>query len=121
MRSLIKEALDKVSKEDKEKELDQIMKEVYPIIHSMRTDKSEIGILTGEGFTEVDEYGTKVLCLSGGLNGCGEWKNYFIDLAKIVAKLEDEGYHTWTIKLDNDCLDDVFYLKLGIRRKKKDE
>lgn len=121
MKNLMKEALEKVSKEDKEKELNQIAREVIPIIDSMKNDKSKIGVLTGKGFTEVDEYGTKVLCITGGLNGCGEWKNYFIDLAKVFARLEDEGYHVWTIKLENDCLDDVFTLKTGIRRKKDDE
>lgn len=121
MKDLLKEALERVSKEEKEKELNQIVKEVIPIIDSMRTKESKIGVLTGKGFTEVDEYGTKVLCITGGLNGCGEWKNYFTDLSKVMAKLEDEGYHVWTIKLENDCLDDVFTLKVGIRRKKDDE
>jgi len=117
----LKEAFDKVSREDKEKELDQIVKEVIPIIHEMKTEKSEIGVLTGKDFTEVDKYGTKVLCLTGGLNGCGEWEDYFSDLSKVVTRLKKEGYHTWTINLENDCLDDVFYLKLGISRKKNDD
>jgi hypothetical protein len=121
MGDLLKEAFDKVSREDKEKELDQIVKEVIPIIHEMKTEKSEIGVLTGKDFTEVDKYGTKVLCLTGGLNGCGEWEDYFSDLSKVVTRLKKEGYHTWTINLENDCLDDVFYLKLGISRKKNDD
>lgn len=121
MGDLLKKAFDKVSREDKEKELDQIVKEVIPIIHEMKTDKSKIGVLTGKDFTEVDKYGTKVLCLTGGLNGCGEWEDYFSDLSKVVTRLKKEGYHTWTINLENDCLDDVFYLKLGISRKKNDD
>ena len=121
MKDLLKEALEKVSNQEKEKELNQIVKEVVPIIDSMKTKESEIGVLTGKDFTEVDKYGTKVLCLSGGLNGCGEWENYFSDLSKVVTRLKKEGYHTWTISLKNDCLDDVFYLKLGISRKKNDE
>lgn len=130
MSKLIGEALKKLfesesekepSTSEKEKELDQIVKNVMPIIDGMRTEKSKIGILTGKGFTEVDKYGTKVLCLSGGLNGCGEWENYFTDLANVVNRLKKEGYHVWTINLENDCLDDVFYLKLGIGKKKDNE
>lgn len=119
MSKLINEALEKVSNEEKKKELDEIVNEIEPIIRSMRTKKSNIGILTGKGFTEVDKYGTKVVCLTGGLNGCGKWEDYFNDLSKVMSKLENSGYHVWTINLDNDCLDDVFNLKIGIRRKKK--
>lgn len=121
MSKLINEALEKVSNEEKKKELDEIVNEIEPIIRSMRTKKSDIGILTGKGFTEVDKYGTKVVCLSGGLNGCGEWEDYFDDLAKVTRKLKASGFNVWTINLDNDCLDDVFYLKFGISRKKKDD
>lgn len=104
---------------DSKKELEEIVKEVTPIVESMKTPNSKIGVLTGNGLTEVDKYGTKVICLCGGLNGCGKWENYFSDLSSIIERLKKEGFHVWTINLDNDCLDDIFYLKLGISRKKK--
>lgn len=109
------------SESEKEKDLQDIVKEIIPIVDGMRTEKSKIGVLTGKGFTEVDKYGTKVVCLSGGLNGAGEWEDYFDDLSKVIRKLKSSGYHVWTINLDNDCLDDVFNLKVGISRKKKNE
>lgn len=105
---------------NKETELNEIVNEIIPILNELKTDKSKISVLNEKGFTEVDKYGTNVICLCGGLNGCGKWEDYFEDISKIVKKINSSGYHTWTINLKNDCLDDIFYLKLGITRKKNE-
>ena len=56
--------------------------------------------------------------MHGGLNGPGKWTDYF----HVIADFTDEiskSYHVWLIKLENDCLDDVFYADFGIMSKKE--
>ena len=105
-----------MDKEKEEKVLQEIVNEIKPIVKSLHSDKSKITVLENE----VDEYGTKTITLCGGLNGFGEWKDYFIDLAKIFEELGKNGFDVWVIKLDNDCLDDIFYCRTGISRKKNE-
>ena len=62
--------------EDKEKLLQDIVNDIKPLIKSIYTEESKITLLE----SEIDEYGTKTITLCGGLNGSGEWKNYFVDL-----------------------------------------
>ncbi len=100
--------------EDNEKILNEIVGEIKPIINSVGSDKSKIAVLE----SEVDKDGIKTITLCGGLNGHGEWKNYFTDLSRIFEELENNGFNVWVIKLDNDCLDDIFYCTIGIDRKK---
>ena len=102
--------------EDKEKLLQDIVNDIKPLIKSIYTEDSKITLLE----SEIDEYGTKTITLCGGLNGIGEWKNYFVDLAKIFEELDKNGFNVWVIKLDNDCLDDIFYCRIGITRKKNE-
>lgn len=102
--------------EDKEKLLQDIVNDIKPLIKSIYTEESKITLLE----SEIDEYGTKTITLCGGLNGSGEWKNYFVDLAKIFEELDKNGFNVWVIKLDNDCPDDIFYCRIGITRKKNE-
>lgn len=105
-----------MNKEEKDKDLQDIVGEIKPIIKSLYSEKSKITVLE----SEVDEYGTKTVTLCGGLNGFGEWKDYFTDLSKLFEELGKNGFDVWVIKLDNDCLDDIFYCKSGISRKKNE-
>ena len=102
--------------EDKEKLLQDIVNDIKPLVKSIYTEESKITLLE----SEIDEYGTKTITLCGGLNGIGEWKNYFVDLAKIFEELDKNGFNVWVIKLDNDCPDDIFYCRIGITRKKNE-
>ena len=62
----------------------------------------------------VEEYENYVVVeFYGGLNGLGKWTNY-IDAISELIHIIDEKYNCWLVNLDNDCLDDVFYLKIGI-------
>ena len=99
--------------EDKEKDLQDIVNEIKPIVKSVYSENSKITILENE----VDEYGTKTITRCGGLNGAGEWKNYFTDLARIFEELENNDFNVWVIRIDNDCLDDIFYCRFGIEKK----
>ena len=105
-----------MDKEEKEKVLQEIVNEIKPIIKSLYSDKSKITVLE----SEVDEYGTKTITLCGGLNGRGEWKDYFIDLSELFKELDKNDFDAWVIKLDNDCADDIFYCRTGISRKKNE-
>lgn len=53
----------------------------------------------------VKEGGYYVCSVYGGLNGRGNWTNYFSDLKTIFEKL---GY-AWLIEMENDCLDDLWW------------
>ena len=52
----------------------------------------------------VKEGGHYVCSVYGGLNGRGEWVNYFSDLKTIFEKLG----HAWLIEIKNDWLDDLW-------------
>ena len=103
-----------MDKENENNELQKIIDEIIPIIRELENDEtSKIAVLE----SEIDKYGTKTVTLCGGLNGSGEWKNYFSDLSQICDTLAEKGFDMWLIKLDNDCLDDIFYATFGISRK----
>jgi D-serine dehydratase len=51
----------------------------------------------------------------GGLNGSGNWVEYMKDITSMFNILQSE-YNCWLVNLENDCPDDVFTLKIGIRK-----
>lgn len=71
--------------------------------------------LSFNDFSEIhDDY--VVAEFYGGLNGCGKWTNYIRAISELITILSS-NYHCWLVNLENDCLDDVFYLKLGLKHK----
>jgi len=54
------------------------------------------------------------VCVSGGLNGRGVWSNYFETLAKFMYQVELRFPDAYVVKLENDTLDDVFYLTIKV-------
>lgn len=62
-----------------------------------------------------------IICLNGGNNGNGSWQQYFIDLAYIMnsihLKYQTNIEDIWLIKLDNDVLDDVHNVYIGLKMK----
>lgn len=50
----------------------------------------------------------KVLTIYGGFNGSGDWKVYLTQIRSIV-----EAFDGWIVDLVNDCLDDVWTLRIG--------
>jgi len=89
---------------------DKANKDIEDVCKQTSTKKSDFGLLEK---IKKDEYGTDVFQISGGLNGPGEWVDYFKDLAKFVEEISKK-YHIWMIEAKNDCLDDVFYFTFGI-------
>lgn len=57
-----------------------------------------------------------VVEFTGGLNGNGDWINYLSAITELVTIL-NTNYKSWLVNLNNDCLDDIFYLTLGIKEK----
>lgn len=94
--------------------MENIVKTVESVIHSINSDKSQLRIKSNY----IDKYDTKVIELRGGINGIGEWKDYLFDLQLIFSELDMKNIHAWVIKLENDCLDDVFTLTIGVDDKK---
>lgn len=52
-----------------------------------------------------------VVTLYGGLNGCGRLHNYLNDVQEIINQFNN----VWLVNWDNDCPDDVWVLKIGVR------
>lgn len=65
---------------------------------------SEVAKVDGE-----DYYITK---LHGGKNGYGVWNDYLKEIIETFKNI-----HWWMIELKNDCLDDVFDMTIGVRKK----
>ena len=80
-------------------------------IETMGEGKSRLSVL--ESFRD---YCDTVTCkVAGGLNGCGRWEDYFSDISELVAMVRSEGVNMWLVEGYNDCLDDLFYLKFGLK------
>ncbi len=54
------------------------------------------------------------IIIAGGENGFGKLSNYTSDINSLAYKLEKEFSDVWLIKWENDVLDDIWYLELGI-------
>lgn len=54
--------------------------------------------------------------VSGGLNGRGNWDDYLGVLRAIVTELMQYFSSVWVVKLENDCLDDVFCCTYGVKK-----
>ena len=52
-----------------------------------------------------------IITLYGGLNGRGKFFDYLRDVQYIVSHLKD----AWLIDWINDCPDDVWVLRIGVR------
>ena len=101
----------------KNQDFEEIFDDVQSIVSSMTFEKSHLGILA----KTVDEYKRPTIEFCGGLNGNGNWEDYLNELTNLFAKLRRNGFEGYVIKVDNDCLDDVFYLTIGIKRKEHEE
>lgn len=93
--------------------MEELVKKIKTSLKGVKLKNSRISFMR----SYVDEYGTNVVDLSGGLNGNGEWKKYFSDLSELFELFYFNNLDVWVISLHNDCLDDIFYLKIGVRSK----
>lgn len=50
-----------------------------------------------------------IITIDGGFNGTGDWSLYLLQITRIVQSL-----NAWVIDLINDCIDDVWTLRIGV-------
>ena len=97
-----------------QKEYDEISDYVDEVIGLLDIEKtSRLDVMD----VSKNKYGTTVLKLSGGINGNGNWHDYFNDLLKLYDAISKKCT-IWLIKIDVDTIDDVFYADFGIEWKK---
>ena len=72
--------------------------------------------LVSEG-VYYDKDGVIIVALSGGLNGDGDWKDYFEGLTVVLEALEElpEVQFAYLVDIINDCPDDVFYSRIAVK------
>jgi hypothetical protein len=73
------------------------------------------------------EDGVFIITIGGGYNGgkCNKkfsesWEEYFANLSTLVKNASSNGICMWMIEASNDCLDDMFSIRFGIRKKPQD-
>ena len=97
--------------------LDTLLITLKEVINKVNNEKTSLSA----NYTRIleDKNSHVIVEISGGLNGNGKWEDYFEVLSKFckVAR-ENYGLKIWLIELNNDCLDDIFYAKLGIKMNK---
>lgn len=60
---------------------------------------------------EEQKEGHWIATIYGGFNGNGSWNLYIRQIEMIIDSLQG----SWIIDLNNDCLDDLWTLRLGFR------
>lgn len=65
------------------------------------------------GTEYYDDYA--IISLHGGKNGCGNWEDYIEVISNLILTLDNYFSDVWLIDLINDCPDDVFDLRIGLR------
>lgn len=70
----------------------------------------------GESQPEIAYKGSEFrLMICGGRNGDSDWIAYMKEIVEVLERLKELFDDIWVIELDNDCLDDIFYLFAGAR------
>lgn len=82
------------------------VKEIVQVFESSRLSVGEIK-KEKEGYFLIEIY--------GGLNGWGNWINYFNDLRNLTVEFDNNFSEVWLTGLKVDCLDDVWTATFGIR------
>ena len=62
--------------------------------------------------TAADPY--YIATIFGGDNGPAKWTKYLNNIKRLVNELSKKFKFVWIIDLENDCLDDVYTLRVGV-------
>ena len=57
-----------------------------------------------------------VIQLSSGNNKNARWLDYLLNLHELFLEIESDFGDNWLIELQNDCVDDVHYVYIGIKK-----
>lgn len=100
-----------------EKELESYCKEAVKTYRGDFTDLVFASFELMDNSDEESEDGERyfILTVDGGLNGCGSILFYMEDIVKLIKKLMLRFGSVWLIDWKNDCPDDLFRLRLGLR------
>ena len=107
MKAEVPEIAEEAANEEKlySENLQAVIEKIVNHIDTMKIGKFVVMEDKSEGDT---------VCVSGGLNGRGIWSNYFETLAKLMYQIELRFPDAYVVKLENDTLDDVFYLTIKV-------
>lgn len=79
-------------------------------------DNSKTNLSFNNNTIVIDKNEVITGTLNGGLNGNGNWYDYFKALSVFVNILEKSyGISAWVINLESDSIDDVFYVTFGFK------
>lgn len=81
---------------------------VKKIVEVFESSKLSIGEIKRE-----DNY--YLVKVYGGLNGWGNWINYFNDLRNLTVEFDNKFSEVWLTGLIVDCFDDVWTATFGIK------
>lgn len=90
-----------------------MQEKIIAILAKYKEDERIKASVLDDSFKNESDYSTFDLC--GGLNGSGNWSDYFKALSEICDDLLNEFTDVWVINVVNDCADDIFYCTIGIR------
>ncbi len=83
---------------------------VQKTVKELHTDKNRLVCCDGE--LEVSDKHI-VMQIHGGCNGNGKWTDY-VDVIKKLVENISERHECWIVQLINDCIDDTWFVDLGI-------
>lgn len=63
----------------------------------------------------LNKFGNVLVCLYGGMNGFGQFKDYLYDLYELINCLEGNNIEAYIVNWDIDALDDVFKVTLELK------
>lgn len=102
---------------DEEKSLvDDFSKVLESISKEVSDPNTDMRVVDGKANFYIDKYGTLVAELQGGLNGSGDWEEYFSTFKTLCEKLKEKKIKIWLIEGENDCLDDKYIMSFGVKR-----
>ena len=106
---------------------DQIIRDICKKKHLMYSHLvnqtiHEVGdIIYGLSDDDKPDYNRMVITFYGGDNsGTGDrskWARYLTAIKELIESLETEFDNVWLIKLDVNCLDDLFSVQIAVRNK----
>lgn len=107
MKAKVPEIAEEAANEEKlySENLQAVIEKIINRLDTMKIGKFVVMEDKSEGDT---------VCVSGGLNGRGVWSNYFETLSKLMFQIELRYPDAYVVKLENDTLDDVFYLTIKV-------
>lgn len=102
-------------------EIGEVVENQNIIWNEINNVVSSISKYALEDIRKIDDGNDKchyIIHISGGDNGNGAWVLYLTELTNVIQQLElNLKSNVYIIKLENDCLDDIHNIFLGLSNK----